>query len=350
MLLSSELPKVRHLNQPKKPRKLNMVIKNSLKTAVLGAVVALGATVLAPTSGFAGVEASDGKKQVVAPEAPVQSWITGDIGDTVTNEYISRGIVLENQGVINQPYLDLFFKVYEGKGFINSVSVQLSFWSSIHTKSRFAGAGSTTKNWYEFDWDPGITMTFLKNWTYTVQYFEFDSPSDSFQPARSINQTIALNDSDMMGTFALHPHVTVLAEIPGDGRAGTGNHEGWYFEQGIAPSYTLMPKSEYPITLTFPITGGEGTKEFYSLQAPAPAASRQGTNFGFVSAGVTVSVPLAFVPKQIGSWTASAGYTAYYIGEAVASLSPVSHAPFDTKGGPTREDQHVFQATLGVTF
>ncbi len=323
-----------------------MVIKNSLKSAVFGAV-ALGATVLAPTSGFAGVEASDGKKQVVAPEAPVQSWITGDIGDTVTNEYISRGIVLENQGVINQPYLDLFFKVYEGKGFINSVSVQLSFWSSIHTKSRFAAPGSTTRNWYEFDWDPGITMTFLKNWTYTVQYFEFDSPSDSFQPARSINQTLALNDSDMMGAysaFALHPHVTVLAEIPGDGRAGTGNHEGWYLEQGIAPSYTLMPKSDYPLTLTLPITGGEGTKEFYSLQAPAPKAAQRGTNFGFVSAGVTLSVPLAFVPKQIGSWTASAGYTFYYIGQTVAELSPVSVK------GPTDEAQHVFQATLGVTF
>ncbi len=318
-----------------------MVKKLSIKSAVLGACIALAST------GFAG-EVSSGKegKTVAPPEAPVQSWITGDMGDTVITKYISRGIVLESEGVINQPYLDLFLKVYDGKGFINSISAQFSFWSSINSRSEQVGTAipgetpglSTTRKWYEFDWDPGITVTFAKNFTYTIQYFEFDSPEDAFVSARSINQTLAINDSDWLGVFALHPHFTTLAEL--QGKAGLGNlkEQGWYFEQGIAPGYTFLPKSDYPITLTIPVTIGEGTKEFYN-----------GTNFGYLSAGTTLSVPLAFIPKQLGSWTASASYLYYYLAQRVADQSPM--AIVDANGnGHMNQSQHVFSGTLGFTF
>ncbi len=75
-----------------------MVKKLSIKTAVLGACVALSSSLLAPSSGLAG-DMATGKesKAVVTPEAPVTSWITGDGGATIINKYISRGIILEGR-------------------------------------------------------------------------------------------------------------------------------------------------------------------------------------------------------------------------------------------------------------
>ena len=316
-----------------------MVKKLSIKTAVLGACIALGSTLLAPSSGRAdGGDVSTGKesKPVVPTEAPVQSWITGDGGATIINKYLSRGIILEGDGVIVQPYMDLFFKVYDGKGFINTVSAQLSFWSSLNSTHEQSPPGNDLQAWYEFDWDPGVTVTFATNFTYTVQYFEFDSPAGAFKRAQSINQTLAVNDAPYWPTalqaFALHPHFTTLANFRG--YAGETNEHAWYFEEGIAPSYTFLPKSDYPITLALPLTAGEGTKGFYA-----------GSNFGYVSGGPTISVPLAFMPKQLGSWTASVSYLYYFIGQATANASVAA-----ALGENHKESQNIFSGTIGLTF
>ena len=142
-----------------------------------------------------------------------ESCISGDLGVTMPTEYITRGIVAENQGVIAQPYLDLYFKLYEGTGFINKVSFNFGLWSSIHSHVQPDGSTDTTRNWYEFDWTPGIAVTFAKNFTATLSYFEFDSPASAFDTARSINLNLAYDDTDLLGKFALHPHVTYLREL-----------------------------------------------------------------------------------------------------------------------------------------
>jgi len=280
------------------------------------------------SSALAGTEtAAPGKEtKQVTPPCPV-SYITGDFGVTFTSEYISRGIVLQDKGVIAQPYLDLYFKLYQGDGFINSVSAQLSFWSDIGSNHSSSPVGSTTPDWYEFDWMPGMSVVFAKNFTLTVQYFEFDSPADAFSTARSINANLAYDDSGLLGPFALHPHFTVLWELGAPGFAGLGP-KGWYYEVGIAPSYTFLKSSKYPITLAAPFTLGLGDSRFYA-----------GNNFGYFSTGPVVSVPLAFIPSGYGSWTLSAAYTYYYEGTTVRAVS-ASRA----------NSRNVFSGSLGCTF
>src|SRR4051794_38768000 len=77
-----------------------------------------------PAVSFAGTESS-GKDAKKLTEVVKESCITGDLGVNVVSEYISRGLVLENQGVIAQPYADLYFKLYSGDGFINKVTLNL---------------------------------------------------------------------------------------------------------------------------------------------------------------------------------------------------------------------------------
>jgi hypothetical protein len=331
--------------------------KNHYLTIAAAAMLGLSGL----STAFAGTETADGKeaKQPAAP-CPV-SYITGDFGVTFTSEYISRGIVEADQtkGVIAQPYLDLYIKLYSGDAnsmFINSVSGQLSFWSDIGSNTQTANTaigfpvnfvrdhknypGTSTRtasvpNWYEFDWDPGFSVTFAQKFTLLLQYFEFDSPAGAFSTARSIDANLTYDDSSLLGPFALHPHATVLWELGAPGEAGLSPN-GWYYELGVAPSYTFLPKSTYPITVAAPFTLGLGDSRFYEF------AGRD-NNFGYFSVGPSVSVPLAFIPSGFGSWTLTAAYTYYYEGTTVRAAD----APDLGSGANSR---NVFSGAIGCTF
>jgi hypothetical protein len=302
-----------------------------LGAANLLAAVALAAVTATPAASLAGTASTtDGKASKEMVEEVKKSCITGDLGVTFVTKYFSRGIDLEDQGVIAQPYADLFFKVYDGgdTGFLNTVTLNLSVWSSLH--SHHPGNLSTTAAWYEFDWTPGISVTFAKNFTLTTSYFEFDSPNDSFNIARSINVNLAYNDADLLGPFALHPHLTVLKELPGGGRpegvAGLGP-DGWYFEPGIAPTIPLVKGGAFPVTLTFPVTAGFGAQHFYA-----------GDGFGYFSAGGQAAVSLGFIPSCLGAWTATVGATYYYLHDHLAEVDNGHH------------NDWVGSAAVGVTF
>jgi len=288
------------------------------------------------SSALAGTETAtaDGKeaKQPAAP-CPV-SYITGDFGVTFVSEYDSRGIPQPDQwkGVIAQPYLDLYIKLYSGNGFINSVSGQLSFWSDVGSNHATATNLTGARDWEEFDWDPGVSVTFAQKFTLLVQYFEFDSPAGAFDVARSIDANLTYDDSALLGAFSLHPHFTVLWELGAPGYAGLNPH-GWYYELGIAPSYTFLPKSSYPITLAAPVTLGLGDSGgFYG-----------NNNFGYFQAGPSISVPLAFIPSGFGSWTLTAAYTYEYAGTTVREFNVAT-------GGSGANSRNIFSGAIGCTF
>ena len=311
------------------------------------------------STALAGTEtvAAPGKEsKAVTPPCPV-TYITGDFGVTFTSEYETRGLVSQDKGVIAQPYLDIYIKLYSGDAnswFINSVSGQLSFWSDIGSNTYTANTAiglpqgfynhhpgtDAVPSWYEFDWDPGISVSFAQKFTLLVQYFEFDSPAGDFDTARSIDALLTYSDSWIWanmpvlgaGNFAINPHATVLWELGAPGFAGLNPH-GWYYELGIAPSYTFLPKATYPITLSTPVTLGLGDDHgFY-----------QGNTFGYFSAGPTISVPLAFIPSGFGAWTVSASYLYYYEGTTVRAFN----ASNGTDGSNSR---NVFQGAIGCTF
>ena len=96
---------------------------------------------------------------------------------------------------------------------------------------------------------------------------------------------LSLDDSDWLGAYALHPHVSWFRPFPGGWES---SDEGSYFEFGIEPERSFG-KSERPVTISFPIAVGLGQKRYYL-----------GEHFGFFSAGVAVSVPLAFIPSSWG--------------------------------------------------
>ncbi len=285
--------------------------------------LALASTSLAGT-------AAPAKESKVVQEIVKESCITGDIGLGVVSEYISRGVVNENQGFIAQPYLDLYFKLYEGEGFLNKVSLNLGLWSSIHSNHTFASPGTALPAWYEFDWMPGMTFTFAKNFALTLTWLDFDFVSSGGR-AGNLLGNLSYDDTDLLGAFALHPHVGVMKTFIGNGVGVPNSSQGWYYEVGLAPGFTVGKGGSYPVAFTFSLTVGLGPETY------------DGEDYGFFSAGVNVSVPLAFVPSCYGAWTVSAGFTYWNLGDNAAHAS----APALTNGS---NDQYVFSGSLGLTF
>ena len=334
------------LTQPTNTQKLRMMNKSIAKFFVLAASI-----LTVPTIASAAHKATV-DKEVVEPkgknpiEMTKESCITGDLGVNVVSQYISRGVVLENQGSIIQPYADLYFKLYEGEGFLNKIQLNLGIWSSIHSEKTDEGAVngsgiSSTGNWYEFDYTVGVSFTFAKNWTLTPSLYSFLSPNDGFSTFYGLNTKLAFDDTDLLGPFALHPYVQVMYEL--ENKAGTGADEGIYYEVGIAPSFPLGP-----VSVTFPITAGFGSGDFYgSLDKNQNRLDDEW--FGYVSGGVNVAYAMKFIPECYGTWTATAGYTFYELGEGTSDFNTPQ------RGGSVRDDsaadhEHVFSGGLSVAF
>jgi hypothetical protein len=56
-----------------------------------------------PAVSFGGTQMSAGKESKPVVESVKESCITGDIGINVVSQYVSRGVIFENQGAIIQP-------------------------------------------------------------------------------------------------------------------------------------------------------------------------------------------------------------------------------------------------------
>jgi hypothetical protein len=297
--------------------------KRSIATFSALAVAALAGTAFAGTP-----VVRDNKTAKEVKEIVKESCITGDLGVDFTSNYISRGIPQENQGVIGQPYLDLYFKLYEGSGALTKVSLNLGAWSSIHSHKN-ALNGPTTTGWYEFDYSAGFTFQF-GNFSVTPSFLAILSPSDVFADNYNAQVTLAYDDSEALGNFALHPHVTVLFEL--EGKAGSGPDTGVYYEIGIAPSFKIGEG-----TLSIPVNLGLGSDGFYG------SAGGGDDTYGYFSAGLALEWPLHFLPECLGQWSLKAQATYYNLGDNAAA----SGVPFVTDGD---HDQYAFGGGFVVRF
>ncbi|MCE9609968.1 MAG: hypothetical protein K8R23_07135 [Chthoniobacter sp.] len=300
--------------------------KHSLAAAC---TLTLASLALAST-GFAGT-AAPAKSCKQMKETIKESCITGDIGIDITSMYIARGISLENQGAILQPYIDLSFRIYEGDGALTKVSLDLGFWNSFHSRHTgsggfFGGGGSTTNAWFESDFTAGLSFVFNKNLTLSPYYRAYMSPNDAFETAQDIGLRIAYDDTDLLGAWALHPYALVQFDV--ENSSGNGTDEGIYYEVGIAPGMQVGP-----VMLSLPIKAGFGSSNYYADNA----------NFGFLSAGVNAEYKLAFIPECLGDWSAHANATYYRLGNGtdIAGVSAIRDRD---------ENEVVFGGGLRIAF
>ena len=180
--------------------------------------------------------------------------------------------------------------------------------SSTQTSSLFVSSGSTVTARTDTtlfasttdvsDGSPSPAASALAN----SNSFVFAAPSSTFAVIGAPNESTAvaidflppLSDMLRIGLIA-DPATHVAPGLPGDGALNVNGAS--HYEAGVAPSLILGRHSRYPVTLTFSGHMSVNEDPYWF-----------GHDYGWVSAGVAVRVPLSFIPKQFGRW--SAGTTA----------------------------------------
>jgi hypothetical protein len=328
--------------------------KRLVRAAVLaGALVPaalVASSAVAQETATPGPQAEPGQVQPGAgaeePKPENALDVHGLVGADFTTHYISRGLVLEDQGFIAQPYGELDFTLFEKED--ASISKGIFFvgiWNSLHSKHTDAGLATTdpdtgerpavtTDMWYEFDWYIGTAFDF-SDFNLNLSYWEFLSPNQGFGTSKNVQAKLSYNDTKMWNGgkeegFALKPYGIVFVETAG--KAGSGSEEGIYVELGVEPTvFGLAKEGAYPVSFSVPVKVGLGFSDFYE----------DDDLLGFVSAGLKASVPLAFMGDRYGAWSASAGVYYYFYGDGVDDFN---------EGTGDGDDDIVASAGFSFTF
>jgi len=253
--------------------------------------LALGALLVAPAATFA----QDAEAEVVVEEPELNSGsirLTG--GLDVATHYFFRGYLQEDQDVIAQPYLNVFFDLVEGD---NPITAYIGTWHSFHGEKTGADDG-TFGAWYEADFYGGVDATLGGGFTLGAIYTLYAYPNGAFDTIEEVGFKLSYDDTDKWDLpFALKPYVGVYFET--DDQNGS---EDTYLEAGVAPTvYTFSEDSDQPIALAVPIAVGMSIDDYYFDDTGDEEF------LGYGSIGLAASMPLG--GGSFGDWTLNASVT-----------------------------------------
>ena len=256
--------------------------------------------------------------------------ISFSAGIDFTNAYFFRGLKQENEGFISQPYAELtasLFDAPDAQG-LTAVSFTIGGWNSLHTgPSGSDGPARNVRSWYESDFYTGFGLT-IDNWEAGFTYTSYMSPNDSFGSIQEISIGLTMDDSALLGTFSMAPHVLLAIELSGqaDG-SNSDTGEGVYLELGVEPGLDVVDGN---IGLSFPITLGLSLSNYYENGMPVgvdPDPTFSDT-FGFFSIGAAVSVPLAIMGDDYGNWELAGSFQLLSLGGYLEFLNDDNSTEF----------------------
>jgi len=275
----------------------NTLLSKSLLTACLLAVC------LPFTSpAIAGTPAS--KNPVVAPPES-EPWIHALLQLDFSDHYITpRGLNVENEGLIFQPLFLVFWDLYSSKdGFLQDVTLTTGVWSSFHTRESGADPG----HWNEFDPIAGLGFKFADLWKLDLNYTAFRSMVDSYPTSHHLEVKLGFDDSKFLGAFALNPYIAFWKELENKATVAFNpatSEESYYFTVGVNPSFKAGPvKFEFPTYIN--LVDGDFYQKFDGTGG--------GSGLAVFGTEVKLSVPLTFIPKDMGFWTLYAGVKYYHL-------------------------------------
>ena len=230
-----------------------------------------------------------------------------------SDKYLTpRGMIVHDDGLTFQQLTLGLFNLYKGDSFINDVTLVGGVWNDFSTEgvSEHAPFGSNPKtHWVEIDPIAGVSLGIAKGLTLSVTYTAFNMEILDIGTSQHLETKLAFDDSPYLKGFALHPYFLYWQELDEKATAARvpyivfrgepGPDSSYYFELGIAPSYTFKNiglKLEAPIRALFPDSDFYG--EYYA----------ESSTLGLYEVGLKASIPLKFMPEGYGNWGFHAGF------------------------------------------
>ncbi len=236
------------------------------------------------------------------------------IQSTFATDYITpRGLHVSDKGVTWQPLTVINMDVYSGKGLISDVTAYGGIWQDWNSQQHIKPDGS----FQEIDPFVGVKTTLAKAFTLDFEYVDFISPNGSYTTEQNLSLKLSYHDT-FFKNFSFNPYINPFYEVTGSSTVVTGRNGGTFdVEVGMVPTYTLTAIKKYPITITLPTWFTVGPRNFWD------ATGQTKNNFGVLSSGLQLAVPLSFIPKKFGAWTAFTGFQ--YYNELNNNLMTASH-------------------------
>ncbi len=257
-----------------------------------------------------------GLTPAVAWAQPNTGKVSFSTGLDLTHAYFFRGIRQEADGFIAQPYGEIAFDLFEDADGLNTGTLALGFWNSLHSgPSGSDGPSQFTTAWYEVDFYAGLSLGLVGQWQADVVYTQYMSPNNSFSTIKEIALGLGFDDSERMGDLALSPYVTLAIEASGN---AAGIDSGVYVELGVEPG---LPLEDSPLSLTFPVTLGLSLSDYYQNVDPLVGMVGENDGFGYFDLGILGSVPLSGVSESYGSWEVSGGVHLLFLGDSLEALN-----------------------------
>jgi hypothetical protein len=325
----------------------------------LAAALAVAVALLAMNSSQAqdapGVNRTTPQQMLAAtnslPPAEVPSHFHELVNLNFASEYVTpRGMIVANQGLAFQPLLLTLGNFYKGDGFINSFDADGGAWADFSSAgvSVHAGAyGNHPKtDFVEVDPIFGLSAGFAKHFTLGVTYTAFGMQVLDIGTSQHLETKLSFDDSSYLGAFALHPTLIFWQELadkatdadlplklydegvpgvppPRPGAAHPAPNSSFYFDLGVAPSYTFENgiKLEAPCRALFPDTRFYG--DYYASSSFV----------GLWEIGTKGTVPLKFMPAGFGHWNFFMGIKfIYFMDDNLVNLNT-----FNATRGPARD-------------
>src|SRR5688572_7638439 len=167
------------------------------------------------------------------------SRVNGLMSFDFSDNYITpRGLHVEDEGLVTQPLVLLFWKLHSSsQGKVADVTLATGVWNSFHS----VRSGVNPSRWNEVDPILSLTVKFRKGFTVDAGTTAFYTPTDSYATSAHADFKLTYNDS-WLGGLSLNPYVAYWIELQNKATVvfdPATSSQGSYMTVGVTPTFSL---------------------------------------------------------------------------------------------------------------
>ncbi|BBM83180.1 hypothetical protein [Candidatus Uabimicrobium amorphum] len=246
--------------------------------------------------------------------------ISVDAGIDYVTKYFFRGLLVEDDGYIIQPYAQINFHIVSGCDV--EVTAFGGVWASLQGEDVTNQVGDDPEALNELRIIGGLEFDLydllIVTGRYTIYTFPNQSDTginqDRLEDRHEVSLEVRINDGPLLGlgNFSINPWGLLALELE-DGNPNVDNEgdESFFALFGIEPTIAIEIDKGANLLISLPVTVAHALANDTYVDAGGDARS-----YGFTSVGIKANVPLVFIPKRFGQWRFVAGLDAYFLGEA----------------------------------